>query len=159
VLGVAERAVPVVAVVPVVVVVAGRVVLARVVRGDDRGALGGRVGVDEVGQVGLLVVPVLHAVHAAVVVPAADRRDRDDALQPAHARGGDAVGQRAVPGLADHAGAAGGPARLHRGAVGLGGLGAPVQPVDDRLGAEHVGLADARAAVGLVAADRVHREE
>src|SRR5205807_1710187 len=88
---------------------------------------------------------------AVVVVPGGDRGDRHDRLQPVHAGGGDAVGDGAVPGLADHADRAGGPVRLLGLAAGRRGVagGPAVEPVDHRLGGGDLVLAaHVLAAVG-----------
>ena len=73
------------------------------------------------------------AVGAVVVVPGTDRRNRHDGLQPGDAGRRDAVGDRAVVGLADHPDVPGAPARGHGAAAGLRGVAgrAAVQPVDD----------------------------
>src|SRR5690606_9321953 len=74
------------------------------------------------------------AVGAVVVVPAGDRRDRDDGLQPGHAGRGGHVRQRPVVGLADHADVPGRPVRPDGRPVRRPAAGAAVQPVDRRPG-------------------------
>src|SRR5581483_10598940 len=74
--------------------------------------------------------------------------------------GGDPVGDRAVPGLADHADPAGAPVGHGGRAVRVVRPRPAVQPVDDRLGGLHLlGAADVLAAGGAVGAGQVHRDE
>ena len=94
------------------------------------------------------------AVGAVVVVPAGDRRHRDDRLEPLDAGGGDLVREGAVVGDAGHADGAGRPVRGDAVAGLVEAAGASVQPVDDRLGAERLDpVADRRATVGVEGAD------
>ncbi len=156
---VAQRARDVVPLGPEGVVVAGVVAVLGIQARPCRGALGDRVGVDDPRQVRHVVEVVDHAVGALVLVPGADRRDRDDGLEALDAGRRDGVGQRAVVGLSDHRGLAGGPVGDRRRAVLTVGGGAAVQPVDDGLAAQHVGPpADVGAPLGLGGADHVDVE-
>ena len=137
-------------------VVAGDAVLRRGDVGDHRPAdrlVGPRVGV--LGEhVGVLALEAAgrahHAVRAVVVVPARDRRDRDDRLEALDPGRGDADRQRAVVGRADHADLAGRPGGGDLGAADLRGVGlrAAVEPVDDRLRPERLERVAGRRAAG-----------
>ena len=129
---------------------AGRV--ARAARGGDR----------RVQAAAGVVRVVADAAGARVQVPGGDRRDRHDRLQALDARGGDAVGERAVVGLADHRARAVVPVGddLGRGQRrGLVGLHAAVEPVDDRLLAGDVAGAAVHRAAVLGVARAVHLAE
>ena len=146
---------------PEVVVVAGDVVLAGAELVAHRQAVGAAIGVRHGrGEALQVVVTPLHdAVGARVVVIGRDRGDRDDRAQPLDAGGRDGVGQRAVVGLADQAGLAVVPRRLDLDAVLVDALRAAVEPVDDDLRAEVVGLVvDGRAAGRVVGPDHVHQD-
>ena len=103
---------------------------------DVFGTLAGDVS----GQVRRVVVRERQPLIARVVVPRTDRGDRDDRLEALHSRRGNAVGERAVVRLADHADLAVGPAGTHLLTVPVDGSGAPVQPVDHRLHRQDVGV-------------------
>src|SRR5690606_3925365 len=96
--------VQIVPLVPELAVVTREPVLCRFQPLDDRTAdLPVGAGVDVLGQyVGVLTLIPTGCHHrtvlAVVVVPARDRGDRDDGLQPLDTGGGDGVGQRAVVG-------------------------------------------------------------
>ena len=93
-------------------------------------------------------------VGAVVVVPARDRRDRDDRLEALDAGGRDLVRKRAVVGDAGHADGAGRPVRLNPVAGRVEAARAAVQPVDHGLRAERLDtVADGRAAVRVEGAD------
>src|SRR5207248_2845500 len=86
---------------------------------------------------------------------------RDDGLEARDPGGRDAVGDGGVPALADHAGAAVGPARGDGSASLTGGVGAPaaVQPVDHGPGRLDVGAAaDVDAAVGAIGSGQIDQD-
>jgi hypothetical protein len=117
---------------------------------------------DATRQAARVIVVVADACGARVVVPSGDRADRDDRLEALDAGGGDAVGERAVIGLADHG---------RRAVVPVGGAGrgpvhcgvardAAVEPVDDGLEAGDVSRAAVpHAARGERGAERVRGDE
>src|SRR5690606_17391510 len=131
--------VQIVPLVPELAVVTREPVLCRFQPLDDRTAdLPVGAGVDVLGQyVGVLTLIPTGCHHrtvlAVVVVPARDRGDRDDGLQPLDTGGGDGVGQRAVVGHAHHGGAPCRPVGVDLGTVRVTCPRTPVQPVDDRL--------------------------
>ncbi len=126
------------------------------------GAAQARLGaVDAVGQrVGPGVVQ-RGALGEVVVVPGGDGGDGHDGLQALDAGGGDAVGDGAVPALADHAGVAVRPAGRDASAAGTGvvGASAAVEPVDHGARGLDVGAAaDVHAAVRAVGARQVDQD-